>query len=128
MNEQTYQPSEAELEILQIIWALEPVSVRDIYERVALRKDVGYTTVLKQVQRLTEKGALEKDSAGSGHLYRSTVRQADVRQHLVSKVLQNAFGGSAFELVVHALGSEKMALDDLQKLKEWLDNQIDNAE
>ncbi len=121
----TYQPSEAELEILQIIWETEPVSVRDIHERItAAGKNVGYTTVLKQIQRLTEKGALEKIVADGVHLFRAAVKESEVKTELAGKVLRNAFGGSALQMMMHALGNEKASAEELQELKNWLDNQI----
>jgi BlaI family penicillinase repressor len=120
-----YQPSEAELEILQVIWELEPASVRAIHERIAAAgKNVGYTTVLKQIQRLTEKGALEKEVLEGTHLYRATAKEADVKSSLAEKVLNNAFGGSAVQMMMHALGNEKASAAELQELKNWLDTQI----
>lgn len=122
----TYQPSEAELEILKVIWELEPASVRAIHERIAAVNGVGYTTVLKQIQRLTEKGAVEKEVQDGVHLYRSLVRESDVKGNLASKVLNTAFGGSAVQMLMHALGNQEASAEELMELKKWLDNQIDN--
>ena len=120
-----YQPSEAELEILQVIWEIEPASVRSIHERIlAAGKQVGYTTVLKQIQRLTEKGALLRDIVDGTHLFSAAVREADVKGNLASKVLHHAFGGSAVQMMMHALGNEKTTAGELQELKNWLDTQI----
>ena len=120
-----YQPSEAELEILQVLWEIEPATVRSIHERItAAGKDVGYTTVLKQIQRLTEKGALEKEIVESSHHYRAIVKETDVKQQLAGKVMRTAFGGSALQMVMHALGNEKASVQELQELKNWLDQQI----
>lgn len=124
MSEKTYEPTEAELEILQIIWELQPVSVRDIYDRIVARKEVGYTTVLKQIQRLTEKGVLIKEDAQGGHLYRASVHEKEVKQQLAGKMMQTAFGGSALQMMMHALGQEKSSPDSLLELKAWLDQQI----
>jgi predicted transcriptional regulator len=128
MTEKTpYQPSEAELEILQVIWEIEPASVRAIHERIAAAgKNVGYTTVLKQIQRLTEKGALIKDVVEGTHLYRAAAKESEVKSSLAGKVLQNAFGGSAVQMMMHALGNQKASAEELQELKNWLDNQISN--
>lgn len=121
----TYQPSEAELEILQVIWEIEPATVRSIHERIAAAgKDVGYTTVLKQIQRLTEKGALEKEIVEGSHLFRAIVKETDVKQQLAGKVLRTAFGGSALQMMQHALGGEKADAETLLELKKWLDQQI----
>lgn len=121
----SFQPSEAELEILQVLWAIEPASVRSIHERILESgKDVGYTTVLKQIQRLTEKGALDKDVVDGVHLYRSLVNEKDVKQELAGKVMRTAFGGSALQMMMHALGQEKPDTAELEELKKWLDQQM----
>ncbi len=123
-NKSSYQPTEAELEILKAVWELEPASVRAIHERIAAGKGVGYTTVLKQIQRLTEKGVLEKEVVEGTHLYHASVHEADVKQGLVDKVLNGAFGGSAVRMVMHALGNQKASTEELQQLKNWLDQQL----
>jgi predicted transcriptional regulator len=124
-NQETYQPSEAELEILQVIWEIEPASVRAIHDRITeAGKNVGYTTVLKQIQRLTEKGALEKEIQDGTHLYKAVAPESEVKGNLAGKVLRNAFGGSALQMMMHALGNEKTSEEELLKLKEWLDQQI----
>ncbi|MCB0545063.1 MAG: BlaI/MecI/CopY family transcriptional regulator [Lewinellaceae bacterium] len=123
-KKQIYQPTEAELEILKAVWELEPASVRAIFERISAGKNVGYTTVLKQVQRLTEKGVLEKEVTDGSHLYRSTLRESDVKQHLVDKILHTAFDGSALQMMMHALGNDKTTQEELLALKKWLDQQI----
>jgi BlaI family transcriptional regulator, penicillinase repressor len=121
----TYQPSEAELEILQVIWEIEPATVRSIHERIAAAgKEVGYTTVLKQIQRLTEKGALEKEIVEGSHVYRALVKETDVKQELAGKVMRTAFGGSAMQMMMHALGNEKADPEELLQLKTWLDQQL----
>jgi len=124
MSEQTSPPSEAELEILHIIWELEPVGVREVYDRIALNKSVGYTTVLKQMQRLTEKGVLQRDDSGGTHRYRSTVPESSTKQQLANRLLQNAFGGSALQMMMHAIGNDQTSPEELQALKNWLDQQI----
>ena len=124
-NPLSYMPSEAELEILQVIWEIEPASVRAIHERiVASGKNVGYTTVLKQVQRLTEKGALLKEVVDGTHLFRALAQEKEVKSGLAGKVLHHAFGGSALQMLQHALGNEKPSLNELEALKQWLDSQI----
>ena len=125
MAEQISPPTEAELEILQIIWELEPVGVRDVYDRITQTKSVGYTTVLKQMQRLTEKGVLQRDDGSGTHLYRSTVPASTMKQQLASRLLQNTFGGSALQLMMHAIGNDQTSSEELKALKTWLDQQIE---
>lgn len=126
MKDETYEPSEAELEILKIIWELEPVTVRAIHERIIQLNDVGYTTVLKQIQRLTEKGVLGKEVLDGIHYYRSKVNEKAVKSNLAAKVLNAAFSGSAVQMMMHALGDSKPSEDELIALKQWLDGQLPN--
>ena len=120
-----YQPSEAELEILQVLWQSEPASVRTIHEQIVESgKTVGYTTVLKQVQRLQEKGVLQKEIVEGTHFFRTRINETEVKGNLVKKVMQNAFGGFALDMMMHALGNEKATPEELLELKNWLDNQI----
>lgn len=126
MRQMNYEPSDAELEILQLIWELEPVAVREVYDRIAEKKDVGYTTVLKQIQRLTEKGVLQKEEKDGVHLYHSLIGERDVKTRLAGKVLDTAFGGSALQMMMHALGEGKTSEKELLELKAWLDRQIDD--
>jgi BlaI family transcriptional regulator, penicillinase repressor len=119
-----YQPSEAELDILQVIWASEPVNVRQVWERISQQKEVGYTTVLKQIQRMTAEGVLQKEVKDGVHWYRAAVQEATIKQQLASKLLNNAFGGSALQLMMHALGNEKADPEELRQIKAWLDQQI----
>ena len=125
MTERIYPPTEAELEILHIIWELEPAGVREVYDRIALQKNVGYTTVLKQIQRLTEKGVLLREDGSGTHLYRSTVPESMMKQQLANRLLQNAFGGSALQMMMHAVGNDQTTPEELQALKNWLDQQIE---
>ena len=98
--------------------------MRDIYDRIAARKEVGYTTVLKQIQRLTEKEVLIKDDTQGAHLYRAAVQETEVKQQLAGKMMQTAFGGSALQMMMHALGQDKSSPGTLLELKDWLDQQI----
>lgn len=124
MSDLTYQPSEAELEILNLIWELEPVTVKDIHERISQTRPLGYTTVLKQIQRLTEKGVLEKSIRDGSHFFTSKVKETAVKQQLVDKVMHTAFGGSALEMMMHALGRDKVSPEELRAIKTWLDQQL----
>ncbi len=124
----TYEPTDAELEILQCIWALEPVGVRSVYDRISMTKKVGYTTVLKQIQRLTEKGVLEKEDQNGTHLYRSKVDAQQVKMDLASKVLQTAFGGSALQMMMHAVGNDNTTSEELEALQVWIAQLTEKSE
>lgn len=124
MAKRSDQPSEAELEILQVIWELQPVTVRDVHARIAAARAIGYTTVLKQMQRLTEKGVLDKQVRDGVHYFSARVQAADVKEQLLGKVLHTAFGGSALDMAMHALGRDKVSPEELRAIKEWLDKQL----
>ena len=126
MTEKTYQPSEAELDILRVVWNREPVAVKTVHEEIAAIKDVGYTTVLKQMQRMMEKGVLTRTIENGVHLYSAVVGAGEVKQELASKMLRAAFGGSALEMVMHAVNKEKTSQEELEKIKQWLDSQLNN--
>lgn len=115
-----YTPSDAELEILQVLWEKEPISVRGIHEDLAKKKEVGYTTTLKQVQRLFEKGILGRVANGKSHLYTSHYKEKDVKAGLLDKLKDAAFKGSAMDLVMHALGESEPTMDDLDLLEQFL--------
>lgn len=123
-----YEPSEAEMEILDWIWKLQPVGVRDIFERIAAKKSVGYTTVLKQIQRLTEKGVIQKHIDDGGHRYTCNLDETTVKTQMAQKLLDSTFGGSALQFMQHALGQpEKSDLEELRALKQWLDAKIEKS-
>ena len=121
-----YTPSDAELEILQVLWEKEPISVRGIHEILAHKKEVGYTTTLKQIQRLYEKGVLDRIAQGKSHLYTAKFKEKDIKGSLVDKLKDVAFKGSAMDLVMHALGDSEPSMDDLDMLEEFLKNHKPN--
>ncbi len=120
MKKQNVQPTEAELEILSIIWELGPVTVRAVHERVAQKKDVGYTTTLKIMQNMTQKGMLQRDEAGRSHVYHPAVKQKETQNQLIDKILDTAFGGSAMQLVMQVLGNHKSSKKELKEIKKLI--------
>jgi BlaI family transcriptional regulator, penicillinase repressor len=94
-----YLPSDGEWELLRVIWELQPVSVRNIHDRITRQKPVGYTTVLKQIQRMHEnKGVLQRDIRDGVHLYSCPLSEETLKQQMVEKMIQVVFRGSADEL------------------------------
>ncbi len=118
-----YTPSEAELEILQILWEFEPATVRTIHETLTEKKDVGYTTTLKQIQRLFEKGVLSRTSSGKTHLYTTTLKEKEIKTGLIDKLKKTAFNGSALDLVMHALGNNEAKQEEIDMLEKFLEEQ-----
>jgi predicted transcriptional regulator len=99
-------PTDAELEILRVLWEHEPCAVRDVHEAFGkIGRSVAYTTVLKLLQIMTEKGLVDRDVSGRAHLYRSAIPRPHTQKQLVDDLVERAFGGDAAQLVLHALSA-----------------------
>ena len=113
-------PTEAELGILNVLWERGPSTVRDVHE--ALAKDTGYTTVLKQMQVMAEKGLLSRDEESRSHVYKPLIAREQTQQGLTRNLLERAFGGSAKNLVLGALSSQRVSPKDLEEIRRILDD------
>jgi len=120
-NKKLPRPTEGELEILRIIWMQGPSTVRVVNDHLAKVKEVGYTTTLKLMQIMSEKGLLTRDTSGKTHVYQSAVSQETTQAQLVSGLMDSAFGGSAMKLVMQALGNKKSSVAELKEIREYLD-------
>ena len=116
-------PSEAELEILNVLWKKKKATVREVHEQLRLAKDVGYTTTLKQMQRMLDKGLILREDAEKAHLYAAILEEEAVKNTLVNRLLHGAFGGSAMKMVMHALGQTDTSPEEIQKLEAFLKDQ-----
>lgn len=124
MSKSNHQPSEAELEILQMLWADQPLTVREIHEMISQTKDVGYTTVLKQMQRMeAEKGLLTRYKEGKVHYYSAAIQKSDVQTSSLNRFVDAVFNGSTSDLIMHALGNESTSKEELEELEKWLKEQ-----
>ncbi len=112
-------PTEAELEILNVLWADGPSTVRDVHTQSS--KEVGYTTVLKQMQVMVEKGLLGRSERFRSHVYEPRIAKEQTQQRLTRNLVQRAFGGSAKNLVLGALSSEKVSAAELAEIRSMLD-------
>src|SRR5580700_7601355 len=112
-------PTEAELEILNILWARGPSTVRDVHTQSS--KDTGYTTVLKQMQVMVEKGLLERSERFRSHVYEARIAKERTQQQLTRNLVQRAFDGSAANLVLGALSSQKVSPEELKEIRRMLD-------
>ena len=121
MNALTPKPTEKELEILQIVWEKDAVSVKDVHE--ALGGDVanGYTTILKLMQIMHEKGLVTRQKSGKLHLYTAVPSLENTRQQMLDKMISTVFQGSAAQLVLSALGSNKSSKEELREIKKYLE-------
>lgn len=117
----TKKPSAAETAILSLLWEHQPCTVKTIHEQLKDKRGVGYTTVLKQMQRMLEKGLVTRERGeGRSYLYRATESEDRTKSALYERFVQNAFGGSASELVMHALGNEKTSEAEIDAIKAFI--------
>jgi predicted transcriptional regulator len=124
MGKDKSNPTQAELQILAVLWNNGPSTVREVFER--LERGSGYTTVLKFLQIMTDKGLVLRERDGKSHVYRPAIPQEKTQRRLVGDLVNRAFGGSLAKLVVAALSSErasKQELDEIRKLIDQMESQ-----
>jgi predicted transcriptional regulator len=120
MKMKNYKPTESELEILSVLWKNGPSTVRTVNDELSGKKNVGYTTTLKIMQIMVEKGILERSLNGRTHTYVPLVLQEDIQNRLVNKLLETAFGGSAKKLILQALGNHHASSEELDEIKQMI--------
>jgi predicted transcriptional regulator len=118
----TIKPTESELEILNILWNKGTASVREVHEVLLLTKEAGYTTTLKLMQIMHEKGLVKRDDSIKTHIYQAAVSKEKTQKHLLNKMIDTVFGGSPGELVMQALGNHKASAEELDEIQKMLDN------
>jgi predicted transcriptional regulator len=114
------RPTDAELEILRVLWDLGPSTVRDVHTTLERQREIGYTTVLKFMQIMAAKGLVERDETARAHVYRARVAQEQTQRQLVGHLLDRAFGGSAAKLMMQALSGRKASTEEIAKMREML--------
>jgi len=117
------RPTEAELEILTVLWDNGPSTVRDVHDVIAARRPALYTTVLKMLQIMTEKGLVRRNAKQRAHVYEPALPRDDTRRQLAGDLLERAFGGSAKSLLLGALSSKKATKEELDEIRQLLDEQ-----
>ena|ERR1700704_196127 len=117
------RPTNAELAILSVLWQRGPSTVRDVHEALrAARSDaVGYTTILKLLQIMAEKKLVTRDTRARTHVYSAALSEATTRGHLLSDLVDRAFGGSSLALVLQALSSSRATPAELEQIRRLLD-------
>ncbi|HEX4072498.1 MAG TPA: BlaI/MecI/CopY family transcriptional regulator [Planctomycetaceae bacterium] len=115
------KPTEAELALLRVLWERGPSTVREIHENLSDEKETGYTTSLKILQNMAEKGLVARDESRRSHVYRAVYQAEQTQRQLVRDLLRRAFGGSPGKLVVQALSEETVSPDDLAEIRRLLD-------
>jgi len=115
------RPTDAELAILRVLWNRGPSTVREVYDALKENKDVGYTTILKFMQIMAEKGLVSRNEDQRAHLYEAVIPRESTQQQLVDDLLDRAFGGSALQLVMQALSSKRASAKEIDQIRRLLD-------
>ena len=115
------KPTEAELELLRVMWERGPSTVREIHEAAGDEKETGYTTTLKILQKMAEKGLVRRDESQRSHVYTAALKAEQTQRQLVRDLLHRAFGGSAAQLVVQALSERPASAVELAEIRRLLD-------
>src|SRR5689334_5483635 len=111
------RPTDAELAILRVLWDRGPSTVRQVHELLALERPAAYTTALKLLQIMQEKGLVERDERDRTHIYRARLSQETTQRQLVRDLLDRAFGGSASKLVMQALATNRASAEELKDIR-----------
>jgi predicted transcriptional regulator len=115
------RPTSSELEILRVLWQRGPSTVREVYEVLSEHKPVGYTTVLKLLQIMAAKGSVRRNEEQRAHVYEALQPAEKTKRQLAGDVLQRVFGGSASDLMLHALAGQRTSRKELEELRRVLD-------
>ena len=115
------RPTQAELEILAVLWERGPSSVREVHDELRARRETGYTTVLKTLQIMTEKGLVARDESQRSHIYSARAPQRETQRQLLDDLLERAFSGSSSALVMQALATRRASPEELDAIRRLLD-------
>lgn len=117
------KPTNSELEILQVIWKKGSCTVREVNEELARDKgmEIGYTTTLKLMQIMHEKGLLERETGSRSHIYKALISQAKTNQNILDTLIDTVFNGSAAQLVMQALSNKKSSREEIELIKKYLE-------
>jgi predicted transcriptional regulator len=122
MTNKHVKPTEGELEILQVLWEKGKATVREVHETILQSKDAGYTTTLKLMQIMYEKGLVKRDDSSKTHVYQPNVSKEKTQNQFLGKMISNLFGGSSTQLVMQALGNHSPSKEELNEIQQLLDN------
>lgn len=116
------KPTEGELEILQVLWERKSATVRDVHEELLKVKEAGYTTTLKLMQIMFEKGLVTRDSSSKTHIYQPAVSKEKTQNLFLNKMIDSLFSGSSSQLIMQALGNHKTSKKELDEIRNYLKN------
>ena len=114
-------PTDAELAILRVLWERGPSTVRQVFEVLSSERELGYTTVLKMLQIMDEKGLVARDVTDRTHVFSARETQVQTQRHLLDDLLDKAFGGSSLSLVMQALATRRASREELAEMRKLLD-------
>jgi predicted transcriptional regulator len=115
------KPTDAELAILRVLWQRGSSTVRQVHDAMSARRPTGYTTTLKLLQIMTDKGLVERDERDRSHIYTARVSEVQTQQQLTDDLLDRVFGGSAMKLVMQALSSRRATAEELAAIRQLID-------
>ncbi len=122
MSIKQIKPTESELEILRILWERTEATVRDVHEELSKSKDAGYTTTLKLMQIMHEKGMVKRDETNKTHKYIPLLSREKTQKQFMGKMIDTLFQGSSTQLVMQALGNHKSSKEELEEIQKLIDN------
>ena len=123
----TPRPTDAELAILRVLWNLGPSTVRQVHDVLMRERPTAYTTALKLLQIMTEKGLVRRDEADRTHIYHPRLTQEQTQRQLIRDLMDRAFGGSSSKLVLQALASKRASSDELAEIRQMLEGSKDSS-
>ncbi len=127
MNNNIPKPTEKELEILQVLWKKGPSNVRQVNDIISAHNEIAYTTTLKLMQIMLDKGLVRRIKEGKLHIYEAAISEEKTQKQLVDKLLETAFKGSAMKMVMQVLGNNKSSRAELEEIRAYLD-QLENEQ
>lgn len=123
----TPRPTDAELAILNVLWQRGPSTVREVHDELSRTHDSGYTTVLKMLQIMTDKGLVVRDESNRAHVYATRLSEQRTQRQLLGDLMERAFGGSPAKLVMQALSTSRASAADLSAIRSMLDQMEEEA-
>ena len=121
MNQKAFNPTDAELEILRILWAHGPSTVKQVHEYLSDSPPRGYTTILKLLQIMSNKGLVERHKEGRAHVYQASFDADKAQRNLVSEMLNKVFDGSSRRLIMQALSAKPVSRDELEEIRRYIE-------
>ncbi len=127
MKRPPQKPTASELEILRVLWARGPSTVREVHDSLQAKRAMGYTSVLKFLQIMTAKGTVRRNETQRAHVYEACLPAEQTKRQLAGDILQRVFEGSASQLMMHALAGRKASSEEIEELRRLLDEQHERS-